>query len=205
MNIIYTFPPLPLPRPNAPAADPGSPDPPPGARIPFGGPCWHIFDFLTLRIALQILLRKNIEKTRKIVDVLSQNRSQTPSKSNQNRRPQKHRNFHWFLIDFCPSLQKPNLDFCAHGHSFVRFLHNSRVCFWHAFWKAKPCQKPFQNEAWTLQKSMPETCRFSISIFRKFGLDLGGPWVSKMEPSWPCWPPKTSEQLFFYPLKLQVF
>ena len=109
------------------------------------------------------------------------------------------------MIDFCPSLQKPNLDFCAHGHSFVRFLHNSRVCFWHAFWKAKPCQKPFQNEAWTLQKSMPETCRFSISIFRKFGLDLGGPWVSKMEPSWPCWPPKTSELLFFYPLKLQVF
>ena len=52
---------------------------------------------------------------------------------------------------------------------------------------------------------MPETCRFSTSIFRKFGLDLGGPWVSKMEPSWPCWPPKTSEQLFFYPLKLQVF
>ena len=70
MNIIYTFPPLPLPRPNAPAADPGSPDPTPGVRIPFGGPCWHIFDFLALRNALQILLRKNIEKTRKILDVL---------------------------------------------------------------------------------------------------------------------------------------
>ena len=27
MNIIYTFPPLPLPRPNAPAADPGQLDP----------------------------------------------------------------------------------------------------------------------------------------------------------------------------------
>ena len=68
MNIIYTFPPLPLPRPNAPAADPGSLVPTPGAWIPFGGPCWHIFDFLALRNALQILLRKNIEKIRKMLD-----------------------------------------------------------------------------------------------------------------------------------------
>ena len=52
---------------------------------------------------------------------------------------------------------------------------------------------------------MPETCRFSTSIFGGFGLDLGGPWASKMEPSSLFWPPETSEQLFFYPLKLKVF
>ena len=61
MNIIYTFPPLPLPRPNARAADPVN-------WILFGGPSWHIFDFLALRNALQILLRKNIEKIRKMLD-----------------------------------------------------------------------------------------------------------------------------------------
>ena len=198
MNMIYTFPPLPLPRPNARAADPG-------ARIPFGGPSWHIFDFLALRNSLQILLRKNMEKVRKMLDFDLSKPSPNPSKSNQNQRPEKHWNFHRFSIDFCCLLQKPNLDFCAHGHSFVRFLHNSRVRFWHAFWKWKPCQQPFHNEAWTLQKSMPETCRFSTSIFGGFGLDLGGPWASKMEPSSLFWPPETSEQLFFYPLKLKVF
>ena len=65
MNIIYTF-----PSPTPPTAQRASRRPPltPGTRIPFGGPCWHIFDFLALRNALQILLRKNIEKIRKMLD-----------------------------------------------------------------------------------------------------------------------------------------
>ena len=28
-------------------------------------------------------------------------------------------------------------------------------------------------------------CRFSTSFFSGFGLDFGGSWASKMEPSWP--------------------
>ena len=201
MNIIYTFPPLPLPRPIAPAADPRRPRGP-GSHL--GVPAGTFLIFWLFETRLKFCFAKTFKKLGKCWILTSQNRSQTPSKSNQNRRPQKHRNFHWFLIDFCPSLQKPNLDFCAHGHSFVRFLHNSRVCFWHAFWKAKPCQKPFQNEVWTLQKSMPETCLFSTSIFRKFGLDLGGPWVSKMEPSWPSWRKKTMLLPHLDALKIDV-
>ena len=83
MNIIYTFPPLPLPRPNARAADPGS-------LIPFGVPSWHIFAFLALRNSLQILLRKNMEKVRKMLDFDLSKPSPNPSKSNQNQRPEKH-------------------------------------------------------------------------------------------------------------------
>ena len=90
MNIIYTFPPLPLPRPNARAADPGTRAADPGARIPFGGPSWHIFDFLALRNSLQILLRKNMEKVRKMLDFDLSKPSPNPSKSNQNQRPEKH-------------------------------------------------------------------------------------------------------------------
>ena len=52
----------------SPSHGPTSQPPTPGIRIPFGSPCWHIFDFLALRNALQILLRKNIEKTRKMLD-----------------------------------------------------------------------------------------------------------------------------------------
>ena len=32
--------------------------------------------------------------------------------------------------------------------------------------------------------SMPKTCCFLTSIFSGFGLDFGGSWASKMEPSW---------------------
>ena len=83
MNMIYTFPPLPLPRSNARAADPGP-------WNPFRGPSWHIFGFLALRNSLQILLRKNMEKVRKMLDFDLSKPSPNPSKSNQNQRPEKH-------------------------------------------------------------------------------------------------------------------
>ena len=99
MNIIYTFPPLPLPRPNAPAADPG-------CRIPFGGPCWHIFDFLALRNALQILLRKNIEKTRKILDVLFPKPFPNPFKIESKSTSPKTSKFSLIFDRFLPLVAK---------------------------------------------------------------------------------------------------
>ena len=62
----------------------------PAVGIPFGGPSWHIFDFLALRNSLQILLRKNMEKVRKMLDFDLSKPSPNPSKSNQNQRPEKH-------------------------------------------------------------------------------------------------------------------
>ena len=52
---------------------------------------------------------------------------------------------------------------------------------------------------------MPKTCWFSTSIFWGFGLDLGGSWASKMEPSWPKRPGKIVGTALLDPLKLKVF
>ena len=42
-------------------------------------------------------------------------------------------------------------------------------------------------------------------IFSRLGLHFGTPWASKLEPSWPFWPPKTLVQLPWGLLKLNVF
>ena len=47
-------------------------------------------------------------------------------------------------------------------------------------------------------------CGFSISMFSPFGLDFGGLWASKMEPSLLFWRLKTTEQLLLRRLKLSV-
>ena len=52
---------------------------------------------------------------------------------------------------------------------------------------------------------MPKTCRFSTSIFSRLGLDFGGFWAPKMEPSWLIWPQKTSVPALLKRLKLSVF
>ena len=46
--------------------------------------------------------------------------------------------------------------------------------------------------------------RFSKSIFSGFGLDFGGFWASKLEPSWLLRPQKTLWAALFKPLKLSV-
>ena len=98
-------------------------------------------------------LRKNIEKMRKIFDFDHQNQPQTFSKPNQNRRPEKHQNFHWFSMDFCCLLQKPNLDFVRMAIVFLGFYtidafscgmrfgsHN------HAKNPSKTKSEPFKNQ-----------------------------------------------------------
>ena len=75
--------------------------------------------------------------------------------------------------------QKPTLDFCWQGHSFVSFSHHSLFSILHVFSVQKTYQKPFQNEVRTLPKSMPKTCCFLTSFFSGFGLDFGGSWASK--------------------------
>ena len=99
MNIIYTFPPLPLPRSNALAADPGR-------RIPFAGPCRHIFDFLALRNALQILLRKNIEKTGKMLDFDFPKPFPNPFKIESKSTSPKTSNFSLIFDRFLPLVSK---------------------------------------------------------------------------------------------------
>ena len=51
--------------------------------------------------------------------------------------------------------------------------------FWGTFFVQKTSQKPSQNEARTLPKSMPKTCCFLTSIFSGLGLDFGASWASK--------------------------
>ena len=47
-------------------------------------------------------------------------------------------------------------------------------------------------------------CRFSTSIFSRLGLDFGGLWASKMEPSWLFWPQKPVRVALLQRLKLNV-
>ena len=151
-----------------------------GIWIPFGSPCWHIFDFLALRNALQILLRKTSKKPGKCWMFSSQNRSQTPSKSNQNRRPQKHRNFHWFSIDFGRLLQKPNHDFVRMAIVFVGFYtidafacgmrfgsHN------HAKNPSKTRSEPFKNR-----------CQKYVVFYHRFSEVSASIWEGLGPPRW---------------------
>ena len=52
---------------------------------------------------------------------------------------------------------------------------------------------------------MPKTCCFLTSIFSGLGLEFGGSWASKLEPSWLLEPQKISWTAHFYLLKLSVF
>ena len=135
----------------------------------------------------------------------SQNHPKILPKCLRKRCPNRHVIFHRFLPDFGCLSQRPTLDFCWQGHSFVSFSHFSSFRFWHAFSVRKTYQKPFQNEARTFQKSMSKTCCFLTSIFSGFGLDFGGSWASNLEPSWLLEPQKTSWTAHFYLLKLKVF
>ena len=90
-----------------------------------------------------------------------------------------------------------NINFPLGKSMFFRFSRKACLCGFRAFFLPKIIPKPFQNEVQTLQKSMPKTCWFSTSIFWGFGLDLGGSWASKMEPSWPFWPQKISGPAHF--------
>ena len=78
-----------------------------------------------------------------------------------------------------------NINFPLGKSMFFRFSRKACLCGFRVFFLPKIIPKPFQNEVRTLQKSMLKITRFSTSIFWDFGLDLGGSWASKMEPSWP--------------------
>ena len=71
----------------------------------------------------------------------------------------------------------------------MRFSRKSCFCNLHAFCIQKSSQKPLQNEARRVKKSMPKTCCFSTSIFSRFGLDFEplGP------PSWSQVPFKSDD------------
>ena len=86
--------------------------------------------------------------------------------------------------------------------ALARFSSNG---FWHAFSIQKTYQKPFQNEVRTLPKSMPKMYCFLALIFSGIGLDFGGSWASKLEPSRRFWPQNFAMSARFYPLKLNVF
>ena len=109
----------------------------------------------------------------------SQNHPKILPKCLRKRCPNRHVIFHRFLPDFGCLSQRPTLDFCWQGHSFVSFSHYSMFRLLYAFSVQKTYQKPFQNEVRTLPKSMPKTCCFSTSIFSGFGLNFGGSWASK--------------------------
>ena len=113
----------------------------------------------------KICFEKSSKKMRKSKVLASQNPPKTPPKSFRNRGSRKHTKFHRFCWIFCCLLQKPNIKICAPSQCFVDFSHNSAFDFQHVYRVRKTYQKPFQNDARTLPKSMPKTCYFLTSIF----------------------------------------
>ena len=103
----------------------------------------------------------------------------------QNRCSNKHAIFHRFLLQKASVAKAPtsiSYWFLQYKMALGRF---SSSCFLHGFGIQKTYQKPLKNDVRTLTKSIPKTCCFSTSIFSGFGLDFGGSWASKMEPSPP--------------------
>ena len=140
--------------------------------------------FCPSKLQSKFCIEKTSKKVWKSMVLASQTPPKTRSKSFENRRSKKHAIFHWFLFDFCCLLQEPtsiSYWFLQYKMALGRF---SSSCFLHGFGVQKTYQKPLKNDVRTLTKSIPKTFCFSTSIFSGFGLDFGGSWASKMEPSW---------------------
>ena len=108
-----------------------------------------------------------------------QNPPKTLPKSFQNQDPKKHAIWHRFLLDFFDFFYLrflENMHFASTGARFLRFSLKSCFCNFHACLVQKINQKSFQNEVRTHPKSMPNTSRFSTSIFWGPGLDFDGFW-----------------------------
>ena len=170
---------------------------------------WYFF----LKFLLSKHLSKfNIETTSKKVwksrFLTSQNPPQTLPKPIRNRCSRTNLIFYAIVaqtFDIFKRRNLENINFPWGKSIFFRFSRKACFCNFHAFFLPKLIPKPFQNEVRTLQKSMPKTCWFSTSIFWGFGLDLGGSWASKMEPSWPFWPQNVAVSGLLSHLKLKVF
>ena len=110
----------------------------------------------------------------------SQNRAKIHSKSTSQKTCDFSSNFARKML-YCNSA---DIDFVL----VFPILFACRALFFESLFECilgkKTYQKPFQNDVWTLKKSMPKTCCFSTSFFSGFGIDFGGSWASKMEPSW---------------------
>ena len=147
--------------------------------------CWPFFSiFSPSKKFFKICFEKKTKNVRKLKFLASQNHPKILPKCLRKRCPNKHTISHRFLLDFGCLSQRPTLQFCWQGHSFVSFSHYSLFRLLHAFWVQKTYRKPLQNDVRTLPKSMPKTCCFLTSIFLGFGVDFGWSWASKLEPSW---------------------
>ena len=140
--------------------------------------------FCSSKLQSKFCIEKTSKKVRKSRILASQNPAKTLPKSFQNRCPKKHAIFHRFWFEKCFVAKVPTSISYWFLQYFLPLRHFSSNRFLHAFSVQKTYQKPFQNDVWTLAKSMSKMCCFLTSFFSGFGLDFGASWASKMEPSW---------------------
>ena len=101
----------------------------------------------------------------------------------------------WMIFGYIVICRNPeNINLAIRKSLIFGFSLNSCFRYLDKAFLQKTSQKPFQNEVRTLPKSMPKMRCFSTSIFSGFGLDLGGSWAFKWEPSSPFWPHKSFGQ-----------
>ena len=136
MNIIYTFP---------------SPTPPTAQRASrrrrrtgplLGAPAGTFLIFWLFETRFKFCFAKTLKKQGKYRILTSQNRSQTPSKSNQNRRPQKHRNFHRFSIDFAACCKSQTFIFVRMAIVLLGFYTIHAFAFGMRFGSQNPAPNP---------------------------------------------------------------
>ena len=124
---------------------------------------------------------KNLRKSKILV---SQNSPKILPKRFRKRYPNKHAIFQRFWLEKTSVARAPTSISYWFFQYFLLVGHFSSNRFWHGFWIQKTYQKPIQNDARTLKKSMLKTYWFFTSIFSRLGLDLGASWASKLELSW---------------------
>ena len=198
MNIIYTFPPLPLPRPNAPAADPGHPDPiwePLLAHFWFFGSSKRASNFASQKH------RKNKENAGfwppKIVPKPLQNRIKIDVPKNIE-----------IFIDFwsisAPRCKSRTLIFVRMAIVLLGFYTIRAFAFGMRFGR----QNHAKNHSKTRPGPFKNRCRKHVDFQYRFFENLASIWEGLGPPRWSqvghVGPPKLLNS-FFYPLTLQVF
>ena len=108
-------------------------------------------------------------------------------------------------MDFCCLLQKPNLDFVRMAIVLLGFYTIHAFAFGMRFGNENHAKNPSK----TRPEPFKNRCRKHVDFQHRFSEVLASIWEGLGPPRWSqvryFAPPQTSEQLFFYPLKLKVF
>ena len=122
--------------------------------------------FGSSKLHSKFCIEKIQKKVRKSRILASPNPPQTFPKCFQNRGPKKHAIFRRFVLDFFFfTLISWKLAFRLDGSTIFKVFAPTMFSQFSCIFGSKTIQKPFQNQVWSLEKWIPKTVCFFISIF----------------------------------------